>query len=395
MGLICLFCFIAIFITPSYGDELNYHYPLAQQISFKQIVDPHSNYSSAYMPLPYLIGNIFLRMFNSLLTLRILNYLIFLLMIYFFYLLVKKYSEDYLLLTLLAFLNPYFLMSSFVYYMYNWGLLFALMGFYFYSVKKLNIITDLFLALAVLSQQWMLVLVLAIILHEWTLFLERKINIGYLIKSTMVKCVFLTPAVYLFIKWGGLTHPNFFSHFLRPSFEHLSAVLSHIGFIMFFPILVNFRSFFIKKNIFLLFLLPLFWLTIPAHVSLSGPYQISGYFSHMAMKINFYLNIPYKFTMFFFILPGLLFLISMLKKNENDGLRVLIYALFGLFTALVASVRLTTAHIYLCIPFLLLLFHSDIAKLKKLKILMLVQYLFISCLFIFYFVFFRSRGIMF
>lgn len=395
MGMIGLFCFVAIFITPSFGDELNYHYPLARQISCKQILDPNSDYSSAYGPLPYLIGNVFYKIFPSLYTLRILNYFVFILMIYVFSLLVEKFSKDSWLLTLLVFLNPYFLMSSFVYYMYNWGPLFALAGLYFYQIKRSYFFTGFFMSMAVLSQQWMLVFILSILLHESILAMECKISFSRFMKYSLIICIFSAPVVVLFIKWSGLTHPNFSSHALHPSFEHLGSVLAHFGFILLFPVLENIRHFIVKKNIWLLFLLPLFWLSIPAYSMSSGLQQISGCFSYAAMLLNNYMNIPYKLTMFLFIIPGLFSIVFILKKTTADLFAVTNYFIIGFLIVLIASVRLTSAYVYICIPFLLLLLNSEIVNLKKMKILMIAQYLFVSCFYIVHIVFFRSKGIMF
>jgi len=395
MGVVLLFCFIAIFITPSFGDETRYHYPLARNISLNQIMDPHSDYSSTYMPLPYLIANAFLKMFPSLYTVRFLNYAIFLLLIYFFYLLARKFSHDPWLLTLLAFLNPYFLMSSFVFYMYNWGPLFALLGLYFYSVKKSLPLAGLFLSFAVLSQQWMLMLAVAIMLYEGIQLIQGEITLGLFSKRALTIFIFLTPAIFLFVNWQGLVHPNFVSHALRPSFEHLSAVLSHFGFIMFFPVISVSFSFINKKHIPLILLLPWFWLSIPAFSSYSDLNHITGFFPHLAMKFDQYLGLPYQVTMFLFIIPGILSLAMLMKKTNYEETDFLAYGALGLFTAFVASARLASAHIYIALPFLLLLFHNEISGLKKLKVLMIAQYLVISVVLILYFTFFRSRGILF
>lgn len=94
MAAILIFYFLAIFITPSFGDELNYHYPLAKNITFKKIISPGSDYSSAYMPLPYLIGNGVLRIFNSLQALRVMNFIVFMLAIFFFDRVARSFSVN-------------------------------------------------------------------------------------------------------------------------------------------------------------------------------------------------------------------------------------------------------------------------------------------------------------
>ena len=394
MGAACIFCLVAIFITPGFGDEVNYHSPLARNISWRQIMDHHSDYSSAYTPLPYLIGSVALKIWNSLYALRILNYLVFLATICAFHLLAGNYLKDNWQLTFLVFLNPYLMRSAFVYYMDNWGLLFALLGLYFYLVRNSSLPANLFISLAVLSQQWMLVLVIAIWLHGWISFRERKINLRVFMKGTLSQFFFLAPAILLFVRWQGLTHPNFSSHALSPSFEHLSAVLSHLGFIMLFPVLAAARGFFKAKYLPLLFMAPWFWLSVPRHAPWSDLTHISGFFSHGAMKIEHFLRVPYRWVMFIFILPGLLLILSVTNRIENEKTRVFGYAFLGLAAALVASVRLTTAHIYLVVPFLVLFLHEEIGKTKRLPWLMSMHYLLVCGFYIIYFVFYRSRGIL-
>ena len=72
-GLLTLF---GIFKAKSWGDEKSYHLPLAKDINFEMVLDESSNYSSAYAPLPYFIGNLIYRVSGSVTTLRLLNWVI-------------------------------------------------------------------------------------------------------------------------------------------------------------------------------------------------------------------------------------------------------------------------------------------------------------------------------
>jgi hypothetical protein len=396
-GLTSALCLAAIFITPSFADEADYHFPLAKNISLEQILNPGSNYSSAYPPLPYLVGKLALKIHPSLVTLRILNFIVFLLAVSFFYLLAKRVCTDPEVLTMLFFLNPYLLKASFTYLIYNWGLLFALAGLYlyFFHETKYGLAAHLFLGAAVLSQQWMLAVVLALMLHEMVLYFEHKGGSSFLIKNILLKVLCLSPAIYLFGKWHGLVHPNFNSHALQPTFEHLDAVLANLGLVMFFLVLFYFRTLLSLRNIPLLFLLPLLWLAIPSHASTQGPFQVTGVISQLSTKLNQISGIPYNFFMFIFILLGLAFLVLLLKTSVGKIPGVLRYASLGFIAAYTASARLAASHIYICVPFILLVFSAEISKSKIMKILMAGQFLILSVAYLVYVVFFRSRGIMF
>jgi len=397
MGCICLFCFISIFIAPSYMDEQNYHYPLAQNNSLNKIINPDSDYSSAYTPLPYLVANLVLKISGSLAALRILNYVVFLCAVWFFYLLAKKLTKDHLVLTLLFFLNPYLLKASYMFLLYNWGLLFLLiaLNMYFSEGKARPWLGDLFLLLAVLSQQWMLVVVLALLLYQLDLYLKKQIAINLLVKSFIGKFIVFLPVLLLFYSWRGLTHPNFVSHSLHPTFEHLNAVLANIGLIMLFVVLANFKNLLKISNVLLLFPLPLFWLAIPKHSMGHGPREITGIVSQLATKVYASLHISYDFIMFFFIVIGYLFLFLILNKNENDLSKIFQYALLGFFMAFVASARLAASHIYISLPLILLLFRSEIEKMRTTKNFMIMQFFLLSIVYLIYITFFRSQGITF
>lgn len=397
VGLICLFCFISIFIAPSYMDELNYHYPLAQSISLSQALDPGSDYASAYPPLPYFVANLFLGINNSLIVLRLLNFVIYLLAIWFFYQLAKKLTQDHLVLTLLFFLNPYLLKASYMFLLYNWGLLFMLiaLNIYFSKGKWRHWLGDIFLLLAVLCQQWMLVVVLALLLYRLDLYLKKQISLGLLIKSFAGKLIVFLPAWLLFYSWGGLTHPNFASHALHPTFEHLNGVLANVGLLMFFLVLANFENIWKKSYVLLLLPLPLLWLAIPRHSIGQGPQEISGVVSQLATKVDAWLHVPYACTMFFFICVGYLLLLLILQNHE-DGLRkIFLYAVLGFFIAFIASARLAASHIYISLPLLLLLLRGEIEKMRVTKNILAVEFFLLSTLYIVYVTFFRSQGISF
>jgi len=394
--IVLFFCFISIFLTPTWGDEQRFHSPLAHIISFDQIVAADSNYSSAYMPLPYVIGRIALLTVDSPIILRLLNLFVFIVLIWFFYLIAKKICEDSLLITLLCMLNPYMLSASFLYLPRNWGLMFVMIGLYvyFYCAEKQKNVAHLFFAFAVLSQQWMVAVVFAIFLYEMSIASVQKDRLKFVVKSLMLKLVCLLTSTCLFNVWGGLTHPNFRSHALQPNFENFDAILANLGFVLIIPALWNFKTILKKVNIFFLFLLPLLWLSIPKPLQVNAFRHTTGSASKIAMMMDVHLSIPYKLTMFLLILSGLVTLVILFNKKKEGLNEVLKYSIFGFLVAFIGSTRLSASNILICLPFVLLLFQPEICRSEKSKFLVVVQYFLFGFLYVLYVIFFRSKGIM-
>jgi hypothetical protein len=326
-----------------------------------------------------------------------LNFIVFVLAVFCFYFLAKRISSDPSILTLLFFLNPYLLKASFTFLMYNWGLLFALAGLYhyFHPDAKRGLAAHLFFTLAVLSQQWMLVVVLALFLHEIIQFMEQRKGIRSLINGSLLKIVCLLPAAYLFFKWQGLVHPNLRSHSLHPSFEHLNAVLANLGLIVVLLVIGNYKKWLSQKNIAVLFILPLLWLAIPRHASFHGAAQITGIVSQLAQQMDRITGVPFAISFFMFILPGSAFLVMLFQDRPDGFAGVMRHASLGFIVAFTASTRLATSHIYICVPFILLAFPDEICGSKRVKLAMAAQFLLLSVVYLAYVVFYRSHGLMF
>jgi len=391
--LLLLFCFVSIFFTPMWGDEIGFHYPNAQNISLAKIIDTNSTYSSAYTPFPYILGNIVYKISNTIFALRILNYLIFIALIFFIYRIALHLEINPLLLVLLIISNPYILRSSFVYYMTNYGLLFSIIGIYYYffsPFKYKQILSHLFFALAVLSQQWMLIIIFSIILNEITLFLKKDISLNYLLKSILYKIIIISPALLLFYSWGGLTHPNFQAHTLKPSFEHLNAVLANLGFAGLFISLFSIKKYFKISYIPLIFIIPIIWLTIPIHSEHHGIEVITGVAAQLSSQISKFILIPYKINMLVLIIFGILLLMLTISKRDNDFLK---YTLLGFIIALTSNTRLGASHIFVSLPFLFLLFSSELKEKRLLQILITTQLYLTSLFYVIYYSFFVVKDL--
>ena len=397
MAAISLLCFVSIFIAPSYGDEQLYHFPMVQHVSLSQVLDAQSDYASAYTPLPYVIGKFVFKISGTLTAVRMLNFLVFLAAVYCFFTLARKISSDHWILTFLFFLNPYFLRAAYMFYLTTWGVLFALLAMNEIVAGKEagHWRGDLFLGLAVLCQQWMLVLVLALLVVQLEAVVAGIMPAADWIKSMLCKMIMLAPALLLFYTWRGLTHPNFNSHSLHPTFEHVNGVLANVGLVMLCVVLADARNIFKKSDVLLLFPLPVLWLAIPSHTPGYGPHEISGVVSQLATQVQALAHVPYKLTMFFFIIAGYRLLLLLLGKRGSSTQGFLRYAVLGFFIAFSLSSRLAASHIFISLPWILLLFHREIAGMKKLKTVMIGQYFLLSVAYIFYITFFRSRGISF
>jgi hypothetical protein len=394
---ICSLCFISIFITPPWGDEKDSHYPNALNISLDQILKKDSNYSSAYPPFPYILGSIFLKIYRSLFTLRLLNYMLFLASIFVFFKICKKICTEPISITALFLLNPYLLRSSYSYYMFHYGLTFALGGiyFYFFSDTKMRMLwAHLLWMLAVLSQQWMLIVIIGVYLSDLSKFINKTESISEIIKSTVFKFLSLAPALLLFYVWKGLTHPNFHEYALHASLEHLNSVLANIGLLFLVVSVFRVRSLINIKYLPLLFLLPILFFSVPVHSERLGLETSTGVAAQLCDKLRVFLHVPYNLSMSLFILSGIiLFMIAINIDRRTDYQQSLFNIFCGLCCAFVISALLGASHIYVSIPFLLLMMHKEIEKSSAISRLLIGQFYLLSIFYTIYITFFRSSGL--
>lgn len=394
--LLFIFCLIAIFYTPTWGDEKYYHYPNAKIISLNEIIESNSSYSSAYPPLPYIIGSAFLNFYDSVYTLRLVNFLIVVIFGIFIFRIGRKLGKDPLLFTLLIMANPYLLRAAFTYYMFAYGLLFVTIAIYyrFFSTYKYNnLIAHIFLGLAVFSQQWMLVVVFAFFIVDFISSGEFSSPVRKISESILLKILVLFPDFILFYIWKGLTHPNFQEHAIKPSFEHLTGVLTNWGLALFFLVLFYYRDVLKTKHIPFLFIIPLIFLAIPEQSCYHGIDQITGITAQIAVQLENYLHLSYNVTTLILSIFGLLSFILIINKDDKGLEGILKYSTLGFFIAFTASTNLGASHVFVSLPFLVLIFYEEINKKPVFKYLLLCQFLVISITYIVYISFFRSHGI--
>ena len=359
------------------------------------VLDPNSSYSSAYTPVPYFLGHVFYRIHPCLLTVRILNAIIFVLSVLIAYKLFFQVTKK-AALTLAAFyaLNPYLLRAGYLYLMSNYGILFALIGIYFYFYYKGNFqfwIAHISWLLAVLSMQWMLMIYVAIILYEFEQYILDKNKVKEFFKLFLIKMVSLMPAFYLFYLWQGLTHPNFHAHTLKSSLPHFDAVLAVLGFWFFFFIVQNIRK--IKWQIFktLIFITPILLMNLPMHSNNHGNNVITGIVSSLCEKVELISGFPYDISTGILVLLGAIGLILIWEETDNE-LKHFLYIASGLITAFSASVLLGASHIFIMIPFIIFALQRVIVQRKAIFNLLLIQSLTIVVVYNLYIIFLRPYG---
>ena len=202
-------------------DETAAHFPNALNFYTNGLAATfNSQYSAANTPLPYIIVALAAKLTSpTLIVARVVtcvtSFLVFLVVVR---LLEITGTARFLGFGVLFY--PYLFLNSFVFYAVNYGLLFALLALMFILHTPRNasyvhdLIAGLFLALAVLCQQFYLVIPLAVLISRLVHTADeqegmRRLSIRRAILSTALLSAPMIVPFLLFIAWGGLTHPNF------------------------------------------------------------------------------------------------------------------------------------------------------------------------------------------
>lgn len=256
MGIFSFFLLLSLLKIESYAlDETLFHYP--NLLNFYENgwgAMFNARYSAANTPLPYFIVAMLAKLFSPSLALaRIVTALI----SFGTFLLFTKLLESFSVPRYFSFailFYPYFLVNSFVFYAINYGLFFLALALWQWQKAEKEpslfreLLTGLSLSMAVLCQQFFLVIPLAIIAHRGIAYFRAKANINLpsfrqlLLYNSLLALPLLLPLA-LFFYWGGLTHPNFRSHSLAFYPSTVVAILFIAGF-YFSPYI-----FFLRKKI--------------------------------------------------------------------------------------------------------------------------------------------------
>jgi len=231
-------------------DEILFHYPNVVNFYENGLGAAfNARYSAANTPLPYIIVAEIARLTGpSLVLARIttgmLSFFTFLMAMK----LLKRHGADNYSAFVILF-YPYFFVNSFVFYAVNYGLFFALLALLVLDNKKdkdawfPDFLAGVCLSLAVLCQQFYLVMPAAIAFSKTILVFRQKEGTLFrrLIKVSISNLLLFLPLTVpglLFVKWKGLTHPNFHVHSLSFFPSTITAVLFVSGFI-FLPYLIQ------------------------------------------------------------------------------------------------------------------------------------------------------------
>lgn len=245
VGIFSFFLLLSLLKVGDYTlDETVFHYPNLLNF-YNNGWDAMFNgqYSAANTPLPYFIVAILAKLFSPSLALaRIVTALISFSTFLIFVKLLESYAvSKYFSFSIL--LYPYFFVNAFVFYAINYGLFFLALALWLWqkteNEKKASLsrefLTGLSFSMAVLCQQFFIVIPFAIIFYRGLSFftakqINRRQSFQQLFLSNLLLAIpLLLPAV-LFFYWGGLTHPNFSSHSLAFYPSTVVAILFVTGF---------------------------------------------------------------------------------------------------------------------------------------------------------------------
>lgn len=360
IGLIFL-AFFGIYYTPVFGDESEYHYPMVRNITIESIVNPDSNYSSAYPPLPYTILKLFYKVCPSIYMLRVVNFIIYICMLVAFYKLTAMYMKNNIPVMFLLSLNPYAFKSAYILYMFNWGLLFSGISLYFWFNKQKIInryLSIFFMTCAVYSSQWMLAVPISLIgfqiinnISGESLFNQIR-NLNYRdILVLLIPYILFFPLYYY---WGGLVHSNVTMHRINPNISSFQKIFIVIGYFYFMYLTLINRKISLAIIFFIIVLIPLMYLFIPEPASDFGIGYMSGIPSRVAAVLEQYTFISSSISLSILSIIGLLLIISSIKyikiANNLEKVCFIIFIMMGI--SFIMSEKLGTSHVMISLQFL-------------------------------------------
>ncbi|HLX12437.1 MAG TPA: hypothetical protein VKS81_06450, partial [Bacteroidota bacterium] len=238
-----IFCLLSLRKLGAFTeDEVLFHYPNFLNFYYHGFQTTFSpTYSAANTPLPYIIAALVAKLFTPSLLLTRLVTAVFSLgaFVVFAYILGERGCPHYLSLVFLFF--PYFFLNSFIFYVINYGLFFAVLALIPLLDNSIHRGSISFMAVggtlccAILCQQFYLVIPFSILIaggltksdspFPYAFSMER-----YTYRSMGLMLIPVLLPFIIFIKWGGLTHPNFARHALSFHMSTVVAILFVAGF---------------------------------------------------------------------------------------------------------------------------------------------------------------------
>jgi len=349
-------------------DETLFHYP--NVINYYQNglgATFNSEYSAANTPLPYIIVAGLAKLVSpSLVLARIVTGIF-----SFFTLLVamrilnRHGANPYSIFVLLFY--PYFFVNSFVFYAVNYGLFFALLGLLTLDREQeessygRDLLAGICLSLAVLCQQFYLVVPAAIAFARTILILyqKRRPILPALVQTTVGNIFLLLPLIapaLIFIRWKGLTHPNFHVHSLAFIPSTVTAILFVIGF-YFIPYLIQSYKSITGRNVCLalagaILLVVLFR---PVFSDFQGPGLFTGLTYHLMMLSGKISPLITTLSMIGLTFCGILIFIVLCRSLSSTWDYTLFIICIFLAAAYAVNTQIGERHLLALIIFLFLL----------------------------------------
>ena len=192
-----------------------------------------NSYIIANTPLPYIIVLIPSELFGiNIILCRIVTILFSIFSLLLFFIVIKKInSQSSLFFLLILFFYPYFIRTSFSFYMSIYGIFFALLAYLFIMNFGTNLsyfFAGAFSSLAILCQQFYIAVPAGILTY---MIIDGIINKSFGKVKLYRMMLFLIPMLLpflLFYKWGGFTVIH--SHKIIFNISNITGVLTVIGF---------------------------------------------------------------------------------------------------------------------------------------------------------------------
>ncbi len=323
LSIYILFSTVSLFQGQAKIDEHSNHLPVLQgmheQGYFNYIFS--EDYKAANTPLPYLFPLLIAKITSAnsfLIISRSLNFIVSFLTLLLFLLLLKRSESRYKYSVLLLLFYPYFIKTSFVFYLSIYGLFFLLLSIYLLTkeTKLHSLSSGLSAAAAVLSQQFIIALPFAFAVWKFLKRrkpFERKEKINYILFSLP----FIIPAI-LFITWGGLTHSNWRFHDPAIDVTHFTALFTILGGV-FFPFVIDkIKSTSNYESIALMILsmlLTIFF--VPTWGGKAYEAQVTGYTYHFLSLVNNISSVLFFAIHTVLCFSGLQIVTILIRANKN------------------------------------------------------------------------------
>ncbi|MFC2102927.1 hypothetical protein ACFLSS_00695 [Bacteroidota bacterium] len=297
-----IFSTISIFQGKAKIDEYHNHFPVLEGMCengfFNYIFG--EDYKAANTPLPYLAPYLIAKALSikpNIYIARIVNFIISFLTVVLFILVLKRISGKPDLSLLIFLFYPYFIKTSFVFYLAIYGVFFLLLSIYILAKEsKWRILGAGFSSTAgILSQQFIIAFIpsysLSILMSNFS-----KKNYSRLAKHILFFVPVIIPIV-LFILWGGLTNPTWRFHGPVLDLTHVTASFVILGGV-FLPFAVDKINTlrFIPAAIFFSISLILVLLFSPNHSDYGRQGHVTGYTYNFISQLS---ALSYLFSVLF------------------------------------------------------------------------------------------------